>query len=97
MKRLGHWLVVGVVYAGIFLIANAKFMPTPEMLKARVSGWVSVAIEEDTNLNDVMVKYCKSYHKVDFVTLRDLIVSENPDVVRYDVRKGDVLKIPLIR
>lgn len=97
MKRLGHWLVVGVVYAGIFLIANAKFMPTPEMLKARVSGWVSVAMEEDTNLNDVMVKYCKSYHKVDFVTLRDLIVSENPDVVRYDVRKGDVLKIPLIR
>jgi len=97
MRKIGYWLSLVFIYVGIFWVANAKFMPTPEMLKVRVKGWTSVVIKEDANLNSVIVEYCKNYHKFDFVSLRDLVVIENPKVIRYDVRKGDILKIPLIR
>ena len=97
MKKIGYWLTIVLVYMGVFFVANAKFMPTPEMLKARIKGWISVVVKEDANLNNVIVEYCENYHKIDFVSLRDLVVIENPKVIKYDVRKGDVLKIPLIR
>lgn len=96
MRKLGYWLALVLIYIAIFFVANSKFWPTPEMLKVRVKGWTSVVVKEDVNLNNVIVEYCKNYHKVDFVSLRDLIVIENPNI-RYNVRKGDVLKIPLIR
>lgn len=99
-KKIGFWTVMILIYAVVFIVVNAKFMPTPEMLKTRVEGWTSVVMEKDTYLNEVIVKYCKNYHKVDFVSLKDLTVIENPEVkqgVQYNIRKGDVIKFPQIR
>lgn len=100
VRKMGFGAVIILIYAGVFIVANAKFMPTPEMLKMRVKGWTSVVMEKDANLNEVIVKYCKNYHKFDFVSLRDLTVIENTKVkqgIQYNVRKGDVVKIPQIR
>ena len=100
MRKIGYWLSLILIYVGIFWVASVKFMPTPEMLKARVKGWTSVVVEENLNLNKAIVKYVANYQKVDFVSLRDLILIENPHVkqnVQYNIWEGDVIRLPQIR